>query len=233
MTPVFALFLGYPAYLAVGISLGADVFASLVSSLSYFRHKNVNLKDGLPMIGAAVLGAVFGSFFSNSIAGPFIIFGTNIFVLFLGIQLLRKPIHLLAEELNEKWDFRFFEKRRALFSVIIGFVLGILAGVFGGGGGLMIFLVLVFVLKYSVKVAVGTSVFLMIFVALFGSLSHFYYASVQAPYAALAVSSIGSVIGALLSSRYANLISEEKLSKIIGLIIFVLGIFLLLKYFFE
>ena len=51
ITPMLVTFLHVPPYQAVGIALASDVLASAVSAWTYGRNKNLDVKNGLVMMG--------------------------------------------------------------------------------------------------------------------------------------------------------------------------------------
>ena len=54
--PMLMTFLGVPAYQAVGIGLASDVLASATSAWTYKKHKNLDVKNSLPLlIGVLVM----------------------------------------------------------------------------------------------------------------------------------------------------------------------------------
>ena len=103
-----------------------------------------------------------------------------------------------------------------------------MTGIFGAGGGVMILIILTFVLEYEVHTAVGTSVLIMIFTALSGGMSHFIVES-SVPFVTLGASGLGGIAGAFLAARYANLVSQRRLSKVIGLTFIGLGGFVIIQ----
>ena len=56
ITPMLVTFLGMPAYEAVGIALASDVLASAVSAYTYGKNKNLDIKNGLIMMGSVLAG---------------------------------------------------------------------------------------------------------------------------------------------------------------------------------
>ena len=50
ISPMLITFLGMNPYMAVGIALASDVFASAVSAYTYGKHKNLDIKNGLVMM---------------------------------------------------------------------------------------------------------------------------------------------------------------------------------------
>ena len=55
--PILMTFLGVPAYQAVGIGLASDVLASATSAWTYKKHKNLDVKNSLPLLIVCALGA--------------------------------------------------------------------------------------------------------------------------------------------------------------------------------
>ena len=109
--------------------------------------------------------------------------------------------------------------------MVLAFFVGLLGGGLGSAGGIAIFLLLVFFLNFETHRAIGTSLFVMFFIALFGSIAHIYRVNVMGfHWILLLYAVIGGVLGALVSSRLANKISEKKLNKLVGVVLFVLGI---------
>ena len=88
ISPMLITFLGLPAYEAVGIALASDVLASAVSAYTYGKNKNLDIRNGIVMMGAVLLFTLVGSFTAslvpNAAMGGFSVFMT----LFLGIKFI-------------------------------------------------------------------------------------------------------------------------------------------------
>ena len=109
--------------------------------------------------------------------------------------------------------------------MVLAFFVGLLGGGLGAAGGIAVFLLLVFFLNFETHRAIGTSIFVMFFIALSGAIAHVnYVTSMGFHWIFLLYAVIGGIVGALFSSRLANKISEKKLNKLVGIILFVLGI---------
>ena len=65
ISPMLITFLNVPAYEAVGIALASDVLASAVSAYTYGKHKNLDIKNGLIMMGAVLCFTLVGSWVSS------------------------------------------------------------------------------------------------------------------------------------------------------------------------
>ena len=95
---------------------------------------------------------------------------------------------------------------------------------------MMMLLVLVSVLGYDLKTAVGTSVFIMTFTALTGALSHFAISG-TIQWFPLISSVFFTYLGAMIAARFANKAEPKKLNQVTGVVLFILGVFMLaIKY---
>ena len=65
ITPMLVTLLGFNAYEAVGISLASDVLASAVSAFTYYKHKNLDIRNGLIMMISTVIFTMVGSWLGS------------------------------------------------------------------------------------------------------------------------------------------------------------------------
>lgn len=80
-------------------------------------------------------------------------------------------------------------------------------------------------MNFETHRAIGTSIFVMFFIAVSGALAHLNYViSMGFHWIFFVYAVVGGIIGALFSSRLANKISEKKLNRMVGIILFVLGV---------
>ena len=160
ISPMLITFLGMDPYLAVGIALSSDVLASAVSAYTYAKNKNIDIKNGLIMMGSVLAFTVVGSYVSSLVPsatmGNFSVFMTFL----LGIKFIVRPVMTTKEAMQGV-----SAKKRALQSLVCGMMIGFICGFVGAGGGMMMLLILTSVLGYELKTAVGTSVFIMAFTA--------------------------------------------------------------------
>ncbi len=221
--PLLIIFLGYPAYLAIGLALCVDIFASLFATFVYNKHGRLNIKPSLILLVSALIAVLIGSYFSKNIPSDSLGLVTGIGIVLAGVSVMIKQ----KRNFSTTKKFCFLRDHKALSLVLVGLLIGIIAGVFGAGGGIMILLALILILDYNTHEAVGTSVFLMIFIALFGGIAHYIYLPFS--FLSLVVSGVGGIIGAVGSSKFANLIEEKTLNKIVSTVIILLGGLLVLK----
>lgn len=223
--PTLMIFLNYEAYVAIGIALAIDVFASSMAAYTYGKHGNTDLKAGLQIAIAAVIGAFFGSWLSTPIPSTSLGGTSGFITLCIGIAFVVEPETETGKEFQDmkiiKSVKRVLQKRKQLSSILIGLSIGIVSGIIGAGGGLMFLIALVVALDFPIHKAVGTSVIIMIFTALSGAIGHIYYGEIMLT--AIVVGSIGGVIGSRSASTFANLASEKQLKRTVGLVFMLMG----------
>lgn len=92
IAPMLVTFLNVNAYEAVGIALASDVLASAASAWTYYKNKNIDIKNGLVMLIAVLLFTMFGSFAASFLPqtamGSFSMFMT----LLVGIKFIFRPV---------------------------------------------------------------------------------------------------------------------------------------------
>ena len=217
---ILIIVLNYPAYISIGIGLVTDVFTSAVSTYHYKKNGNIDLKKGLLIGIFAVVFAFLGSFFSRQIPDSILGNSLGIITLLVGLNFL-----ITNKKNNEVHLFTFFKNRPLFTSILVGVVVGAISGMFGIGGGLTILFILYLVFNLPIKKAVGTSVLIMTFISFAGGVGHFI--SYTVPWIDIAIASIAGIIGSIISSKYANKLPEEKMLKIIGIILILIAIIML------
>ena len=218
ISPILITFLGIAPYTAVGIALSSDVLASAVSAYTYGKNKNLDIKNGLIMMGTVLIFTVVGSYISSLVPsatmGNFSVFMTFL----LGIKFIVRPVMTTKEAMQGV-----SAKKRAMQSVICGIIIGFICGFIGAGGGMMMLLILTSVLGYELKTAVGTSVFIMTFTAFTGAVSHFAIGGLPDP-AVWILCIIFTLIWARIAAVLANKATPKTLNRATGVILVVLGV---------
>ncbi|MGN0347598.1 MAG: sulfite exporter TauE/SafE family protein [Lachnospiraceae bacterium] len=218
ITPLLVTFLGMEPYAAVGIALSSDVLASAVSAYIYQKNKNLDVKNGLYMMGSVLVFTIVGSYISSLVPsttmGNFSVFMTFL----LGIKFIVKPVMTSKEAMKSVSP-----KKRAIQSIVCGIVIGFICGFVGAGGGMMMLLILTSVLGYELKTAVGTSVFIMSLTALTGALSHFSIGGAP-DWLILGLCVAFTFLWARVAAIIANKASAKTLNRVTGIVLVVLGV---------
>lgn len=211
ISPMLVTFLHVNAYEAVGIALASDVLASAASAWTYKKNRNIDIRNGLVMLGAVLVftfvGSYAASFLPQTTMGGFSMFMT----LLAGLKFIFRLV------MAEKDNVQHRSKAKAIVqSLLCGMVVGLICGFVGAGGDMLMLLVLVSVLGYELKTAVGTSVFIMTFTALTGALSHFLLGGGITDYYILIFCIIFTLISALLTAKFANKASAKVMNRLLG-----------------
>lgn len=217
VAPLLITFLDIPAYSAVGIGLASDVLASAVSAYTYYKNKNIDVRNGVVMMAAVLLFTMIGSyaasFLPNSAMGNFSVCMTML----LGVKFIVRPVMTTRESMEA-----LPQKTRLLRSVGCGVGIGTICGFVGAGGGMMMLLALTSVLGYELKCAVGTSVFIMAFTAFTGAASHFMIGGLP-DLTTLALCVVFTLIWARIAAVIANRASTRTLNQATGVVLLVIG----------
>ncbi len=217
ISPMLITFLGMPAYEAVGIALASDVLASGVSAYTYGKNKNLDIKNGLVMMGAVLAFTLVGSWVANLLPnrtmGSFSVFMTFL----LGVRFIVRPVMTTKESMGQV-----SAKKRIVQSLISGTAVGFICGFIGAGGGMMMLLLLTSLLGYELKTAVGTSVFIMTFTALTGAVSHFVIGGMPDLWS-LVLCVAFTLLWARIAAKFANRASALTLNRAVGIVLVVLG----------
>ncbi len=221
ISPMLITFLHMEPYAAVGIALASDVLASAISAWTYRKNGNLDVKNGLVMMGAVLAFTLVGSWVSSLVPSSTMGGFSTVMTLFLGIKFLVKPV-MTTKESMEAVD----PKKRIVQSLICGALVGFICGFVGAGGGMMMLLILTSVLGYELKTAVGTSVFIMAFTAFTGAASHFVIGGAPDLWV-LALCVLSTLLWARIAARFANKASPIVLNRATGAVLVVLGVVIL------
>jgi hypothetical protein len=218
--PIILLFFNYNIFVLIGMSLAVDVFVSLFALIIYRKFNRIDFKTGFYLSIPAIFGAVIGTYISQFLPSAEILGITSLITSITGIMIYRRKINQ-----RESHTLKDYSKPKLILAIILSFFVGLLGGGLGPAGGITIFLLLVFLLNFETHFAIGTSIFVMFFIALFGSVAHLYPLNAYGlQWNFLLYAIIGGILGSFFSSKLANKSSEKYLNKMVGLILFVLGI---------
>lgn len=210
------------AYQATAIALASDILGSAVTTMTYAKNKNIDLKRGWIMMLCILSMCTIGSYSAwlagNVVLGSFTLFLT----FFIGIRFLVKP-DTTRKDTAEKG--RKFTWKEIVVSLFFGLTIGFGTGFVGTGGGMMMLVVFTAFLGMELKTAVGTSTFIMTFTALIASVSHIliHPAIVLERWDALLICIIVATVASLVSARFANRVKNRTVGLVTGAVLTVLG----------
>ncbi|MBQ9301160.1 MAG: sulfite exporter TauE/SafE family protein, partial [Clostridia bacterium] len=144
------------AYQATAIALASDILGSAVTTATYIKHKNIDLKRGWIMLVCILLMCTVGSYVAF-LAGNQVLGGFTLFLTFcIGIRFLVKPDSSRKHPAvkGERLDWK-----GVIVSLFFGLTIGFGTGFVGTGGGMMMLIVFTLFLGMELKTAVVTSTF--------------------------------------------------------------------------
>lgn len=214
------------AYQATAIALASDILGSAVTSMTYIRYKNIDLKRGWIMMVCILSMCIAGSY-AAWLAGNVVLGSFTLFLTFcIGIRFLVKPDSSgdRVVEKGTKLDWK-----GAAVSLFFGLTIGFGTGFVGTGGGMMMLVVFTVFLGMDRKRAVGTSTLIMTFTALIASIAHIviHPAIVQEKLGILLLCAAVATVTSLVSAHFANRVAEKTVGYVTGLILTVMGAFLI------
>lgn len=221
ISPMLITFLGMDPYQAVGIALASDVLASAVSAYTYGKNKNLDIRNGLVMMGSVLCFTLVGSYISSLVPSQAMGGFSTFMTLLLGIKFIVKPVMTTKESMASVT-----RRKRFIQSVLCGALVGFICGFVGAGGGMMMLLILTSVLGYELKTAVGTSVFIMTFTAFTGAASHMVLGGMPDLFS-LAACIASTLLWARIAAKFANKAEPKVLNRAAGAVLTVLGIAIL------
>ena len=220
ISPMLITFLGFHAYEAIGIALASDILASAVSAYTYWKSKNIDIKNGIVMLISVLIFTLIGSFIASQIPNGAMGNFSKIMTLLVGIKFILRPI-MQSKEIQNNHNKN--KMTQNIKSIICGALVGFICGFVGAGGGMLMLIILTSVLKYDLKTAVGTSVFIMTFTALTGAISHFAISRMPNLWIMI-LCVLFTFIWARIGARWANKADVKKLNRITGIVLTILGV---------
>ena len=218
------------AYQATAIALASDILGSAVTTWTYAKHKNIDLKRGWIMLVCILSMCTAGSY-AAFLVGNVALSGFTLFLtFFIGIRFLVKPDTSRENPADKGGKLG---KKGVAVSLFFGLTIGFGTGFVGTGGGMMMLIVFTAFLGMELKTAVGTSTFIMTFTALIASVSHIliHPAIVLEKWNVLIICIVTATAASLLSARFANRVKNRTVGLVTGAVLTVLGgAMLLLNY---
>ncbi len=218
------------AYQATAIALASDILGSAVTTATYIRHKNIDLKRGAVMLVSIISMCTVGSYAAfragNVVLGSF----TLILTFCIGIRFLVKPdtSRRITAEKGEKLDIK-----GIAISLFFGLTIGFGTGFVGTGGGMMMLIVFTAFLGMELKTAVGTSTFIMTFTALIASVSHIliHPAILLEKWHVMLLCIVIATVSSRVSAGFANRVPNRTVGLATGAVLTVLGAAMILLYY--
>jgi len=223
--PVLVYLVDQPERIAIAGSLVIVGSIALLGALPYFKQKlidwNTVLMFGIPGMAGTYIGAWLATEYLTGIQ-QLAIFAM---VMLLASYFMLRP----KKDIEAESD----HQRHTLKISLDGLIVGIVTGVVGVGGGFLIVPALVLLGGLTMRRAVATS---LVIIALksFTGFAKYWDAIANDPtihldWNVIAVMIVLGGLGSLVGNKIANKVPQDKLKKIFGIFLIVMGIYILIK----
>jgi len=248
LTTPFLIFYGIPPTVAAASAATQVTGASVSGVLAHSRNKGVDYKIGGVIVVGGLVGALLGALLFEALRaiGQIDVVINVLYVILLstigglmlreGMQALRpakdggkkraakRRHHPMIAALPYRW--RFYSSGlyiSPLAPLILGLIVGVLTMLMGVGGGFILVPAMLYVLGMSARVVVGTSLFNILFITMLVTMVHaFTTRAVDIVLAGLLL--IGSVTGAQIGTRLAQLAKPEVLRLTLAAIVLAIAL---------
>jgi uncharacterized membrane protein YfcA len=229
--PILVYFFHIDAVMASAYSLFIVGVTSLIGAIPKYKDHLINVETGL-LFGIPSIAAIFITRKWIVPAIPDVVFQAGNFafskrLLLLGLfaTLMIAASYSVIKEKKELGPYELEWKLPLL--VFEGLAIGFLTGLVGAGGGFLIIPILVWLTRLPFKTAVGTSLFIIAINSLLGFLGDALNYKMEWDFL-LTVTGL-AIIGILAGNKLQTKIAAEKLKKMFGWLILIVGIGILLK----
>ena len=223
LTPILTGACGWNDYDAVTMSLVANVPSAIITSYTYHKNGNIDMKRGMSVALSSFAGAVVGSwlgFLFSQVSENGVSYAVIVMNLVLAVKYL-KPAKEKKDTLTEKEQT--MAKKKMLLAMFLGFLIGVECGFMGSAGGVLMLMVLTLVLGMETKMAVGTSSLVMTLVALTGAVSHLLMGA-KLEIVPAVVMTLACTLGAVVSSRFANKVSDTTMNRAAAIVLILVSV---------
>lgn len=218
--PVLVFLVGQDEKVAIASSLAIVGMISLCGSVPYLRQRLIDWRSVLLFGIPGMAGTYFGAWSSAFVSGT-VQLATFALVMLAASYLMLKPLACNATALPPRHPWKM---------TVDGLLVGALTGFVGVGGGFLIVPALALLGGLSMHRAIATS---LVIIALKSSIGFAKYLSVldseqlAVDYSIIGLMTLCGIVGSLLGNALAKSLSTEKLRRLFGGFLIVMGTYVL------
>ncbi len=221
--PVLVYLVDQPEKIAIAGSLIIVGSIALLGSLPYIKQKQVDWSTvwlfGIP----GMMGTYGGAWISTYLSGlmQLAIFAV---VMLLASYFMLKP----QTNLEEKSD----HERHLIKIIIDGLIVGIVTGIVGVGGGFLIVPALVLLGGLTMRTAIASSLVIIALKSFSGFIKYLDVlkeSGLQLDWHVIGIMIVLGGLGSMLGNKIANKVPQDKLKRIFGVFLIIMGIYILVK----
>jgi len=207
--PVLIFLFRIPAHIAITTSLAATLPICIVGSIGFYRHGYIDVRLGLLMSAAGIVGALGGATFTSILTHKQLIDLYGAYSILLALVMLRDIRKTKIEKANgiEKVDSKL---KKTVKGTLFGFLGGIITATSGATGATPVQAGL-FVMRKPLKVVIGTSLLVVLVNTASALGAHFLVGKIDLTL--IYFLTAGTIVGSLLGPK---LLKGAKLERIDG-----------------
>ena len=241
MIPFLLVFFQLPLNIVAGSVILALLPSSLISTIFNARAHKIDYLAGVALEVPTIFGTIFGSLLISFLPVSILEIAFSFFISLIGVYTYGKgykgnikpgknhiffKLNKIGPRVIKKTETGAY--RISFFvAVCFGVMAGMMAGMFGVGGGFLKTPIMINVFNIPPTIAAATSLFMIVFTSLTGSFSHYLLGNINFTYAVPIV--IGFIIGSFAGNHLNLKLSENFLTKLIGVGLVFAGICVLVN----
>jgi uncharacterized membrane protein YfcA len=208
--PILTILFGVPAQVAVATSLAATLPICMFGSIGHYRNNNIDVRLGLIMAGAGILGALGGASFTSLITHKQLIICYGSYAILIALLMIRSIWNKKKDEANGVGQHEDQKFKQVVKGTLFGFLAGVITATFGTTGATPAQAGLLSMRK-PVKVVIGTSLMVVMANTTSALGAHFLVGEIDLTLVFFLTA--GTILGALAGPK---LLKGAKLERIDG-----------------
>lgn len=218
LVPILVYIVKVDPKIAITMSLAIVGLTGFMGTIRHYMNNNVLVKLALHFGAMTMISTYLGTYLAKFLTGQMQLF------IFAGIMLLAS-ISMLKNGKNVK-----IKNISNLTIFLAASVVGVTTGLIGVGGGFLIVPALVNFFHVDMKKAVGTSLLIIAINSLIGFVGNIINSpELDLDYQFIAIFTVLAIIGSLIGSTLAYKLPQDKLKKIFGYFLIVMGSFMIIR----
>lgn len=217
LLPMLYVSLGYSVGEALALSFCAFLISGVIGSINYYKHGQLNVKFGMKLGVASLVGATLGVYLNNLIDEGIVRVLLYLVVLFSGISILLRK--------DREGEIKRTPSVYQIF--LVGFTTSIVCALSGAGGPILVMPLLV-LLGVNIREAIALALFDSIFIAIPSVIGYlgknFSYGILEV----LFISAIAHGVGVFLGSRYSMGVNKLLIKRCVAIISIIVAVYKLI-----
>ena len=208
--PLLVYGAGLTMTLSTGISMVQAFFATTSGVVIHRKNRTINVRLGIVLGIAGVLGAIVGSVWSATLGDMVLKW------VYFGLVITSIVLLFLAPKVEKTGPLQV----NLFLAFPLALAVGVLAGMLGVGGGFIMTPLMISVLRIPTKLAVGTSLLMIIPTTFTGGIGKILTGQFDPSIALVVI--VGSIVGAQFGGRVNSRVSSKTIKNSLTLLLLLI-----------